>query len=253
MFEGASIAVVTPALDEGEALRRVLPLVPSWVDRVVVVDNGSRDDTASAAASCGATVVREPVRGYGRACLAGIAAARGADVIVFMDADGSDAPEQMERLVAPIVRGAAELVVGSRVLGQRERGALSVQQRFGNALATRLIGFFWGVRFTDLGPFRAIRASALERLAMDAPTFGWTVQMQIRAARMGLECREVPTDYRRRAAGRSKISGTARGVFLAGRGILGCIAAERLADSRAERRRVNRAAQRSVDRPCSRA
>jgi glycosyltransferase involved in cell wall biosynthesis len=235
MFDTSRIFVVIPALDEEQALGGVLARIPRWVDRVIVVDNGSTDDTPAVARAGGAELVHEPQRGYGRACLAGIRAARAADVIVFMDADGSDVPEQMERLVAPIVRDGFELAIGSRARGRRERGALSVPQRFGNVLASRLVSWLWGVRFTDLGPFRAVSRRALERLAMDAPTFGWTVQMQIRAASRGLACTEVPVDYTRRGGGRSKISGTVRGVYLAGTGILGCIAAEWLAERRARR------------------
>ncbi len=232
MLDAARIAVVIPALNEGAALGGALARVPRWVSRVVVVDNGSSDDTAEVARAGGAEVLHEPLRGYGRACLAGIRAAGEVDVIVFMDADGSDHPEQMERLVRPILERRAELVIGSRALGRRERGALTLAQRFGNVLASRLVSWLWGVRFTDLGPFRAISRTALERLAMDAPTFGWTVQMQIRAASRGLACAEVAVDYARRKAGRSKISGTVRGVWLAGTGILGCIAREWLAQRR---------------------
>ncbi len=232
MLEAARIAVVIPALNEGAALGGALARVPRWVDRVVVVDNGSSDDTTEVARAGGAEVLHEPARGYGRACLAGIRAVSEVDVIVFMDADGSDHPEQMERLVRPILERRAELVIGSRALGRRERGALTFPQRFGNVLASRLVSWLWGVRFTDLGPFRAISRTALERLEMDAPTFGWTVQMQIRAASRGLACSEVAVDYARRKAGRSKISGTVRGVWLAGTGILGCIARERLAQKR---------------------
>jgi glycosyltransferase involved in cell wall biosynthesis len=235
MFDTSRVYVVIPALNEAEALGGALARIPSWVDRVIVVDNGSTDATAEVALAGGAELVREPRQGYGRACLAGIRAAGAAEVLVFMDADGSDVPEQMERLVAPIVRDARELVIGSRARGRRERGALTFPQRFGNVLASRLISWLWGVRFTDLGPFRAVSRRALERLAMDAPTFGWTVQMQIRAASRGLACAEVPVDYTRRRGGRSKISGTVRGVYLAGTGILGCIAAEWLAERRARR------------------
>lgn len=232
MLHGARIVLVIPALDEARAIGAALARVPHWVDRVIVVDNGSTDDTAAVARAAGAEVLSEAQRGYGRACLAGIRAAGDAEVLVFMDADGSDHPEQMERLVAPIAAGRADLVIGSRALGRRERGSLTPPQRFGNVLASTLVTWLWGVRFTDLGPFRAVRRSALERLDMDAPTFGWTVQMQIRAASRGLVCCEVPVDYARRSAGRSKISGTVRGVWLAGTGILGCIARERWSQQR---------------------
>lgn len=227
MHSGCSIAVIIPALDEEASLPRVLAAIPEWVDRVLVVDNGSRDATARVASVGGATVIGEPRRGYGRACLAGIAVAEDADILVFMDADGSDFPEQMERLVEPILEGRADLVIGSRLRGNRERGAMTGIQRFGNALATALIRIFWGVPFTDLGPFRAIRTAALRRLRMDDETFGWTVQMQIRAARFRLRCAEVPVDYARRRDGRSKVSGNVRGVVLAAFVILKCVVQER--------------------------
>lgn len=226
MRESGRIAVVIPALDEADSIAGVLRRIPPWVDQVVVVDNGSTDATAEVARRCGSRVVREPRRGYGRACLAGIRAAAGVHVLVFLDADGSDHPEALAELVDPILRDEADLVLGSRTLGRLAPGAMTLPQRFGNVLAPWLIRLLWGQRFTDLGPFRAIGAGALQRLAMDAPTFAWTVQMQVRAARIGLRCREVPVEYSARLRGRSKISGTVRGVIGAGRSILGCIAAE---------------------------
>lgn len=222
-----SIVVVIPALNEEAALPRVLARIPGWVDQVLVVDNGSTDATAAVARAGGATVVDQPRRGYGRACLAGIAAAKSADVLVFMDADGSDCPEQMEQLVQPILEGRADMVIGSRTRGRRARGAMTLAQRIGNLLATSLIRAFWDVWFTDLGPFRAIRVATLRQLEMDDETYGWTVQMQIRAARFGLRCAEIPVDYAQRAGGKSKVSGTVRGVVLAGTKILTCIARER--------------------------
>lgn len=230
MRNGAAVTVIIPALDEEAALPGVLGRIPPWVDRAVVVDNGSRDGTAAAARACGAAVVAEPGRGYGRACQAGIAAVNGtADILVFLDADGSDYPEQMDRLVDPIAAGRADLVIGSRTRGTLGAGAMTLPQRAGNAIAPALIRWLWGERFTDLGPFRAIRAAALRQLGMDDQTYGWTVQMQIRAARFGLRCAEVPVDYTRRKAGRSKISGTARGVIGAGTKILFCVAREYVA------------------------
>ncbi len=227
MRSQCSIVVVIPALNEDASLPRVLARIPLWIDRVLVVDNGSTDATAAVARAGGATVVSEPRRGYGRACLAGIAAAQDADILVFIDADGSDSPEQMQRLVQPVLEGRADIVIGSRIRGNCERGAMTLTQRFGNVLATTLIRTFWSVSFTDLGPFRAIRAAALRQLEMDDETYGWTVQMQIRAARFGLGCAEVPVDYARRSGGKSKVSGTARGVMLAATKILTCIARER--------------------------
>jgi len=193
----------------------------------VVADNGSADRTAEVAASRGAVVVREERRGYGRACLAGLAEIRrrrpgDEDVIAFVDADFSDDPAELPRLLAPILSGEADLVVGSRVLGVREPGALLPQARLGNLLATTLIWWITGVEFTDLGPFRASTWGALESLAMADPAFGWTVEMQLKAASSGLRCTEVPVSYRPRR-GRSKITGTVRGTVLASATILGIL------------------------------
>jgi len=226
MFEGASISVIIPALDEEQAIAGVLRSLPPWVDDVIVVDNGSTDATASVAAGCGARVVLEPRRGYGTACLAGIAATRDPDIAVFLDGDGSDDPTQIDRLVAPIARGETDMVIGSRTLGTHQRGSITIQQRVGNAIACILVRALWGVRYTDLGPFRAIRAEALCRLDMDDPTYGWTMQMQIRAAKLRLRSLEVPVDYRRRI-GHSKISGTLRGAIGAGVKIITTIFKER--------------------------
>lgn len=222
MRDGRRIAVVIPALDEERAIGRVLADVPSWVDRVIVADNGSRDGTAAVARAARAIVVEEPEPGYGAACLAGLTAIGDADVVVFLDGDYSDHPEEMDSLVDPILRGEADLVIGSRVLGTREAGALTPQQRFGNWLATRLIRGIWGVHYTDLGPFRAIGAPALAGLGMTDRTYGWTVEMQIKAAMARLRSREVPVRYRRRI-GVSKISGTIKGTVRAGWIILATI------------------------------
>lgn len=219
MRQGARIGVVIPALDEEQAVARVIADIPAWVDRIVVADNGSRDRTGDVARLAGAKVVREPRRGYGNACLAGLAAQRDADIVVFLDADYSDHAEDMAELVDPIAGGDCDMVIGSRVLGAREPGALTPQQQFGNWLATALIRRIWGVRFTDLGPFRAIRRAALDRLEMREPAYGWTVEMQIKAAERGLRCCEVPAHYRRRI-GVSKVSGTIKGSVLAGSRIL---------------------------------
>jgi len=220
------VAVVIPALDEEPALPGVLASIPragdGWrVRQVLVVDNGSRDRTAEVARTAGAAVIAEPRRGYGAACLAGLAALRAAPpgVVVFMDADGSDDPSELGDLLAPIIAGRAELVIGSRVLGESEPGSLTVPQRFGNRLATALLRLLFGLPATDLGPFRAVRWEALESLGMRDRDFGWTVEMQARAARARLQVVEVPTSYRRRV-GRSKISGTVGGVFAAGWKIL---------------------------------
>ena len=240
MRNGKSVCVVLPALDEEAALPGVLNRIPSWVDDTIVVDNGSVDGTSRVASASGARVVREPVHGYGRACMAGIRAGRGFDILVFLDADGSDHPEQMDRLVDPIVAEGADLVVGSRTRGHLERGAMSFPQRMGNLLAPLFIRLLWGQRFSDLGPFRAIDAASLQLLQMEAPAYGWTVQMQIRAARLGLRCAEVPVDYSRRRGGRSKISGTVCGVLGASAEILSCVAAEWRLTRRRPRARSSR-------------
>lgn len=230
MRNGASVAVIIPALNEEAAIPGVIARIPAWVDRIIVVDNGSTDATTRAAIDAGARVVHEPRRGYGRACLAGIRELEppnaNADIIVFLDGDGSDFPEQMPDLVEPIANGVADMVIGSRTRGIMSVGAMTPPQRIGNALAPWLIGLLWGARFSDLGPFRAIRASSLRALRMDDTTFGWTVQMQIRAARARMTFLEVPVDYGRRKAGRSKISGTALGVIRAGAKILSSTARE---------------------------
>lgn len=219
---------VVPALDEAEAIGGVLDALPrNLLRRVVVCDNGSRDGTGRIARDRGAIVVREERRGYGSACLAALGAMRRdpPEAVLFLDADGSDDPRDAESLLGPIAEGRADLVIGSRVLGRREPGALTLQARFGNWLATGLIRRFYGVPWTDLGPFRAVRWSALERLAMRDPDFGWTVEMQVKAARAKLRSVEVPVSYRRRI-GRSKISGTLTGASRAGAKILGTIAAD---------------------------
>lgn len=218
------IDVVIPAFNEQSSIAKVLEHLPrSRIHRVVVVDNGSTDDTAAVAGAAGARVVSEPRRGYGSACLAGLAYLAGLDaqpeVLVFLDADFSDHPEELPRLVAPILDGSADLVVGSRVLGKREPGALLPQARFGNWLAGRLLRWMYGLRATDLGPFRAIRWDALHSLGMRDRGFGWTAEMQAKAARAGLRYTEVPVSYRRRI-GASKITGTVRGTLGAGFKIL---------------------------------
>ena len=222
MRNNQRIAVVIPAVNEERAIGHVLAEIPPWVDHVIVADNGSTDRTAEIALAAGATVVAEIFPGYGAACLAGLTRIGDADIVVFLDGDYSDHPGEMAILVDPIATGAAAMVIGSRVLGEREAGALTPQQQFGNWLATRLIRLIWRVRYTDLGPFRAIRADALRRLAMSDRTYGWTVEMQIKAAIEGLRVIEVPVRYRRRI-GVSKISGTVKGTIKAGWKILSLI------------------------------
>jgi glycosyltransferase involved in cell wall biosynthesis len=217
----AKVVVIIPALNEEDAIVRVLADIPGLASEVIVVDNGSDDETSTRAEAAGVRVVREPIRGYGQACLAGIAALpKDTDIVVFLDGDYSDRPAEMVYIVEPLLRGTADLVIGSRVLGEREQGALLPQARFGNALATFLIRILYGVRYTDLGPFRAIRAEALLQINMVDRDFGWTVEMQVKAARRGLRGVEVPVSYRKRYAGASKVTGTLSGTLRAGWKIL---------------------------------
>jgi hypothetical protein len=224
------IALLMPALDEQRALARLLDELPRGLyARVLVVDNGSRDGTAAAARAGGVEVASEPRRGYGRACLTGLAAlGRDADIVVFMDADGSDVPAEAERLLEPIRRGEADLVIGSRALGAAEPGAMTWPQRWGNRLSVALIHLLFRHRYTDLGPFRAIRRESLETLGMRDANFGWTAEMQVKALQRGLRVQEIPVSYRRRI-GRSKISGTASGVLRAGAKIIWTIVKLRFA------------------------
>lgn len=224
------IDVVIPALNEELSIGQVLADVP-WqvVRRVVVGDNGSTDRTAEVARDGGAVVVSEPQRGYGAACLAALAEIRRdpPDIVVFLDGDYSDHPEELDAVVAPIVDEGFDLVIGSRTRGDREQGALLPQALFGNWLACLLISQLYGVHFTDLGPFRAITWAGLEKLAMADRDFGWTVEMQVKAAKRALSCTEVPVSYRVRT-GVSKVTGTLRGTVLAGAKILLTIFRERL-------------------------
>lgn len=224
MSDDGPIDVIIPAFNEEAAIGKVLADLPgALVRHIIVVDNNSTDRTARVAAGAGATVVTALRRGYGSACLAGIASLARLEhaphIVVFLDADYSDHPDELPRLVEPLRRNEADLVVGSRVLGRREPGALMPQARFGNWLSTRLIRALYGVRMTDLGPFRAILWNCLVGLEMSDPDFGWTVEMQVKVAREGLVYREVPVSYRRRI-GTSKISGTVSGSLRAGWKIL---------------------------------
>jgi glycosyltransferase involved in cell wall biosynthesis len=216
------VDVVIPALNEEQALPRVLQEVPRpSVRRVIVADNGSTDRTAEVARQNGAEVVHESERGYGAACLKALAhlAADPPDIVVFLDGDYSDHPSELPSLIDPILAGDADMVIGSRARGRRERGALSPQQQVGNAIACRALRLLYGVRYTDLGPFRAIRWQTLQALGMQDRNYGWTVEMQIKAARRGVAYREVPVSYRQRI-GVSKVSGTVRGSVSAGAKIL---------------------------------
>jgi glycosyltransferase involved in cell wall biosynthesis len=217
------IAVLIPALNEEVSLPYVLADLPKkMVEEVVVIDNGSSDRTGEVARASGATVLNEARRGYGWACLAGIEylKTKKPDIIVFLDADYSDHPEELPLLVQPIVAEGYDLVIGSRTKGKADPGALPPQSRFGNALATALIRLLYGFVYSDLGPFRAIRFAALLDLGMTDRTYGWTVEMQIKAVRQGLRVTEVPVRYRKRVAGESKVSGTVKGTLLAGYKIL---------------------------------
>jgi glycosyltransferase involved in cell wall biosynthesis len=238
----ARVAVVIPALDEERGIVPVLaglephriaggdPARGYRLGPIVVVDNGSTDRTAETARGLGATVILEPRRGYGAACLAGLAFLKSdpPDIVVFLDADDSDDPAELPDLLRPILEGRADLVIGSRVLGEREPGSLSAVQEFGNRLATLLLLVLFGARFTDLGPFRAVRWPSLDSLRMRDRDYGWTVEMQARAAARGLRCAEVAVRYRRRRLGRSKVSGTWRGVLGAGWKILFTLARVRI-------------------------
>lgn len=229
MFGSLRVALIIPALDEQETIAEVVRGVDGrLVDRVVVVDNGSADGTAPRAREAGAHVVCEPRRGYGSACLAGIAVVPEAEVLVFMDGDGSDDPAEIGPLVRRLVDGDLDMVVGSRTRGERERGALTPVQAFGNQLTCSLVRLFWGMRFTDLGPFRAVTRAALQRLQMRDPDFGWTVEMQVKAAQQRLRVEEIPVRCRRRRGGRSKVSGTVIGSYRAGRRILSYVLVAKL-------------------------
>ncbi len=225
------VAVIIPALNEelaiADVVRGMRQALPSRSVDIIVVDNGSTDRTAACALEAGAWVVEMPEPGYGRACLTGVAAAGACDLLLFMDGDGADDPAHAPDLLRVLETGEADLVIGSRALGPCEPGSLTVPQRVGNRLACTLMRWVWGGPFTDLGPFRAVTRTAYERLDMTAPTYGWTVEMQVRALKHGLRVAEVPVGYRKRR-GRSKISGTVKGVILAGSFILGTIAREAL-------------------------
>ena len=220
----AVVKVIIPAYNEENGVGQVIAEIPKHVlSEIIVVNNASTDDTEVVAIKAGATVLREPIPGYGRACLKGIDYLRQSeqkpDVVVFLDADHSDYPEEIESVIKPILDLQADMVIGSRALGNKESGSMTPQQIFGNWLATRLLKLFYGVRFTDLGPFRAITYSKLIELDMQDKTFGWTVEMQLKAAKNGLRCVEVPVRYRKRI-GFSKISGTVKGTVMAGYKIL---------------------------------
>lgn len=217
------VYVIIPAFNESQSIGRVISDIPDLVRETVVVDNASTDNTGNVAKENGATVLRENRKGYGYSCLKGIdhlqSKANPEDIIVFLDGDYSDFPGEISILIAPILNSGYDMVIGSRVLGLREPGSMLFQQIAGNWLATQLMKLFYKVHFTDLGPFRAIRWKALQQIDMKDKTFGWTVEMQVKAAKHKLNFTEVPVSYRRRI-GVSKVSGTIYGTIMAGYKIL---------------------------------
>ncbi len=220
------IVVIIPAYNEEASIGKVILDIPSLVSEIIVVSNNSTDATREVALQAGATVLHEPKKGYGYACLKGMeyvaTKARKPEIVVFLDGDYSDHPEQLPAIIAPILENDIDLVIGARVLEYRERGAMTFPQRFGNALATFLMKLFFNSRFTDLGPFRAIKYEKLLALNMQDKTYGWTVEMQLKALKKKYSYTEVPVYYRNRI-GTSKVSGTVKGAVLAGVKILGWI------------------------------
>jgi glycosyltransferase involved in cell wall biosynthesis len=217
MHHNPKISVIIPALNEEESIGQVLNDIPGEiVEEVIVVDNGSSDNTVTVSKGLGANVILEPLKGYGAACLKGISILKqDTDIVVFLDADYSDYPQDLHTVVKPIINDNADMVIGSRMSGEREKGALLPQAIFGNKLATFLIRLFWGFKYTDLGPFRAIKYRDLLALNMTDKNFGWTVEMQIKALKKRLRIVEVPVRYRKRI-GKSKITGTFSGTVRAG-------------------------------------
>jgi glycosyltransferase involved in cell wall biosynthesis len=210
-----NIAAVIPALNEAQAIGQVVRAVPAQLVRqIIVVDNGSHDDTVGQAMAAGAQVVVEKRRGYGAACLAGARAAVDADVLVFLDGDRSDDPAQLELIAGPVLTGEADLVIGSRIQGTLEKQSMPLHGRLGNRLIVFMLHLFYGTDITDIGSFRAIKTRTLMQLRMEQMTYGWPVEMVVKAARKGLRLRSVPIRYRKRI-GRSKVSGTLKGTVLA--------------------------------------
>lgn len=216
MIDDKAIVVIIPAYNEEKSLPKVLADIPDFVDEIIVANNGSTDNTVEAAKKAGARVVNENEKGYGAACLKAIQYMQKKDffIVVFLDGDYSDYPQEMNMLVEPIIKEDYDLVIGSRMIGKREKGALLPQAILGNWLASFLIKLFWNYKFTDLGPFRAIKYSSLLKLNMQDRNFGWTVEMQIKAAKQKLKSIEVPVSYRKRI-GRSKVTGTMKGSIKA--------------------------------------
>jgi len=218
----SAVSVIIPALNEEEPIAGVVREVAATnvPVEIIVVNNDSTDRTAQRAREAGARVVKAP-RGYGRACAAGVAALRPeCDIVVFLDGDGSDCPEFITQLIGPIAAGTHDFVIGSRTRGQREAGSMNFQQVLSGRIAGAVLRWLYGVRYTDMCPFRAIRRDALERLGMREQTYGWNLEMQMKAARARLRILEIPVNHRRRAGGESKVSGTLRGTFVAGARII---------------------------------
>src|SRR6266550_8606115 len=215
------VALVIPTLNEEEAIGGVIAAVPlGAVDEIIVVDSGSADRTVERARAAGGRVVRLRERGYGRACRAGAEAAEDCDIIAFLDGDGSDCPELIPSIVEPIAEGRYDFVIGSRARGQREPGSMAAHQLVAGRIIGAAVGLLYGVRYTDMCPFRAIRRDVLMRLGMREQTYGWNLEMQMRVARAGLRILEVPVNHRCRTGGQSKVSGTLRGTFVAGTRII---------------------------------
>lgn len=222
-LNNVSIKVIIPAFNEEKSIGKVIADIPAVVEEVIVANNASTDRTAEVARNAGAMVVDQPIPGYGNACLKGMEYVKEQaiqpDIIVFIDGDYSDYPEQLTEVIAPIIDNNAELVIGSRALGDRASGSMTFPQIFGNWLATTLMRWIYGAKFTDLGPFRAIRWESLKALDMQDKTYGWTVEMQVKAAKQKLRFTEVPVNYKKRI-GVSKVSGTLKGTVMAGYKIL---------------------------------
>jgi glycosyltransferase involved in cell wall biosynthesis len=219
----SNVSIVIPALNEGEPIAGVVHecVATKIPNEIIVVDNGSSDRTADRAREAGARVVSEPRQGYGCACAAGVrAVSPSSEIIVFLDGDGADCPEFISQLVEPIAAGKFDFVIGSRTRGRRESGSMNFQQVFAGRFAGWVMSILYDVRYTDMCPFRAIRRDGLEKLSMKEETYGWNLEMQMKAARSGLRILEVPVDHRCRTGGVSKVSGTVRGTFLAGARIM---------------------------------